>query len=315
METHLSAYITIRKKFRKDLDEVPQTLSNDDINVNNENNEKNVNGKIRMENGLLKQEINELKAKCEHIEIEKEKVEQKNETLERNLVAVENKLETEYRETRRMKDALENIRRDNNKMNEDLYEKNVDIKKCKEAVAKLNVANEKLETKQKQSEEDYLMLENVVANKSKKVSELETLVDTLSVNKPCEKCDDSPGTRDCLNEHDDKTHQDESVPSTSKCGSCDFESDDEEDLHVHVKSKHNFSCEICELTFQYEKKLRTHMCRLTVTNPTCGDYYTKNWILVNGCTRIFSSSERREVLFFHSNLCLENKNSCPDRIR
>ena len=95
----------------------------------------------------------------------------KNETLERNLVAVENKLETEYRETRRMKDALENIRRDNNKINEDLYEQNVDIKKCKEAVAKLNVANEKLETKQKQSEEDYLMLENVVANKSKKVSE------------------------------------------------------------------------------------------------------------------------------------------------
>ena len=61
-----------------------------------------------------------------------------------------------------------------------------------------------------------------------------------------------------------------------------------------------------------EEKLQTHMCRLTVTNPTCGDYYTKNWILVNGCTRIFSSSKKQEVLFLHSKMCLENKNSCPD---
>ena len=66
------------------------------------------------------------------------------------------------------------------------------------------------------------------------------------------------------------------------------------------------------MTFQYKEKLKTHMCRLTVANPTCGDYYTKNWILVNGCTRIFSSSKKREVLFLHSKLCLENKNSCPD---
>ena len=180
----------------------------------------------------------------------------------------------------------------------------MEFKIFKEAGAKLKVAIEKLENKQKHSEEDNLMLQHVVVNKSQKVSELETLVDTLTVNKPCEKCDDSPTTRDCLNEHDDKTHQDESVPSTSKCGSCDFESDDEENLNVHVKSKHIFSCEICKLTFQNEKKLQTHMCRLTVTNPTCGDYYPNHWILVNGCTQIFSCSKKREVLFLHSKLCL-----------
>ena len=105
-----------------------------------------------------------------------------------------------------MKDALK-ISEKRITKNEDLNEKNVNIKKFKEAVAKLNVAHEKLETKQKQSEEDNLMLENVVANKSKKVSELETLVKTLTVNKPCEKCDDSPRSRDCFNEHDDRTHQ------------------------------------------------------------------------------------------------------------
>ena len=80
---------------------------------------------------------------------------------------------------------------------------------------------------------------------------------------------------ECLNEQEDQKHPDETLPSTSKCGSCDFESDDEENLNVHVKSKHEFSCEICELTFKYEEKLKTHMCRLTVANPTCGDYYTQ----------------------------------------
>ena len=84
-ETHLSAYITIRNKLRKELDEMPQTISNDGIKVNSE---KIINEKNRMENGLLKKEINELKAKCELIEIEKEELERKNETLERNLVVL-----------------------------------------------------------------------------------------------------------------------------------------------------------------------------------------------------------------------------------
>ena len=81
---------------------------------------------------------------------------------------------------------------------------------------------------------------------------------------------------------------------------------------MHVKSKHEFSCEICELTFKYEEKLQTHMCRLTLTNPTCGDYYPNHWILVNGCTQIFSCSKKREVLILDCKLCLENKNSCLD---
>ena len=64
-ETHLSAYITIRKKFRKDLDETPPNVSNnaDGLNVNSD---KMVNDKIRLENGLLKQKINDLKTKFDN---------------------------------------------------------------------------------------------------------------------------------------------------------------------------------------------------------------------------------------------------------
>ena len=49
------------------------------------------------------------------------------------------------------------------------------------------------------------MLVNDVSNKSKKVFELESIVNKISANKPCEKCDDSPLRRDCLKEHDGHT--------------------------------------------------------------------------------------------------------------
>jgi hypothetical protein len=42
----------------------------------------------------------------------------------------------------------------------------------------------------------------------------------------------------------------EDVPSTSKCGRCDYESDDEGDLRAHLESDHEegiFKCETCGL--------------------------------------------------------------------
>ena len=69
-ETHLSAYITIRKKFIK-----PQTVNirNDKIEVIKDVN--SFDDRIRLENGLLKQEINELKTKCANWEVEYEEME------------------------------------------------------------------------------------------------------------------------------------------------------------------------------------------------------------------------------------------------
>ena len=60
METHLSAYITIRKKFIKNTSEIVKDDANDSVKHNNISVE-NVNIKIQMENGLLKQEITDVK--------------------------------------------------------------------------------------------------------------------------------------------------------------------------------------------------------------------------------------------------------------
>ena len=89
----------------------------DDIHVTNE---KHLDDRIRMENGMMKQEINYLKTIVANIEIEKDEVEFKNETLERSIVLLENKLETEYEESRKAKDEINNIKIENEKVNDDL---------------------------------------------------------------------------------------------------------------------------------------------------------------------------------------------------
>ena len=166
---------------------------------------------------------------------------------------MEDKLETEYIETRRMKNALDDLR----------IEYDVNCKECrdkdlKQTVTKTKVANKKLENDQKQLQGDSLMLQNVVSSKSKEVSELETLVKSLGSSKACDKCDNIQGIKNCFNEHVDKTHKDETVPSTFKRGLCDFESSDEKNINAHVKTKHDISCEICDLTFQCQDRLRKH---------------------------------------------------------
>ena len=56
-ETHKSAYITIREKLIKETSEKPREV----VATNIADDSKKHNEKIRMENGLLKQEINDLK--------------------------------------------------------------------------------------------------------------------------------------------------------------------------------------------------------------------------------------------------------------
>ena len=82
-ETHISAQITIKKKFIKQ--------SEDALNTNNivVNNVKKMDDKIRMENGILKQEINDLKTRIANIEIESEEAELKNESLKRTIASVD----------------------------------------------------------------------------------------------------------------------------------------------------------------------------------------------------------------------------------
>ena len=69
---------------------------------------------------------------------------------------------------------------------------------------------------------------------------------------------------------------------------CDYESDGEDYLLMHMTSNHGITCEVCELTFQSETKLKMHMCRIQVKNPACDDHYTRGYVVINSCTVIFT---------------------------
>ena len=90
-----------------------------------------------MENGMLKQEINDLKTIVANIELERDEVELKNETLERSLVLLEERLETEFKESRKSKDDFNKIQIQNDKVNEDLQLKIEDILNRREVLVKI----------------------------------------------------------------------------------------------------------------------------------------------------------------------------------
>ena len=63
-----------------------------------------------MENGLLKQEIYDLKIKYANLEVDRDEVEIKTESLNEKIDALEDKLEVAYGEPRNLGDALNDMK-------------------------------------------------------------------------------------------------------------------------------------------------------------------------------------------------------------
>ena len=52
---------------------------------------------------------------------------------------------------------------------------------------------------------------------------------------------------------------DEDIPSTSKCGQCDQESDGESEMKTHLESHHELRCNICDFTCFDKSDLENHI--------------------------------------------------------
>ena len=308
----MSAYITIRKKFINDRVEASIVIPREVI-VDKTN---NLDDKIRMENGLLKQDINNLKTFIANVEVEKEEVELRNMSLNETIEALQNKLDIAFTKTRNFEECVKNITFEKDELAKKLNLNDKTIRDSTEKVEKLQKLNDKLEMKYNESEENVIMLENVVETKHLRIQDLEIFVEQIKkdpISKiKCDECEQTLKEDDNVNVHNTKMHATEDVPSTSKCGSCDYESETESNIQMHIESKHEIICIACGSAFQKEERFKTHTCRITVINPSCGDFYTKNWLVNKSCTRIFSKSKQREVLFLHSQQCFDNTNRCPD---
>ena len=82
---------------------------------------------------------------------------------------------------------------------------------------------------------------------------------------------------------------------------------------ISAKTSQQFQCDVCEIACSTEDKLKKHLCRVTVRNPSFCDLYTKNWILVNRCTFIYHRVKKVEVALLHCKDCTENISRCTEK--
>ena len=139
----------------------------------------------------------------------------------------------------------------------------------------------------KESEESVLMLENIVKTRDLEILNLNQEMRNVEATNNCQNVTDKNSEKHAISEH-----VDEVMPSTSKCGKCDYESDEESDIKTHIESAHKFRCDLCDFqadfngdldthklfehnnpcsecinTFRTPDKLEQHICKLEITNP------------------------------------------------
>ena len=170
----------------------------------------------------------------------------------------------------------------------------------------------------KEFEENVTLLENTLECRDKKVYDLEKKLEKIMEEPP-------------------ESYSDDDKPSTSKCGTCEYTSDDESEVKIHMRRKHGFKCDVCYyvsdneeslerhvivkheklnvvdqefkcdrcgLTLKTKVKLKKHICKVRVKNPSNGSLYMKGWYDCNGCTQVYSSILNKEVAWLHSDNCV-----------
>ena len=260
-ETPYAAYVTVRKKFMKSVNVQKDIFEVDNVEMNTK------------ENAQLKQKVKDLETNCALIRFENEELDIKNESLKRDITSLDDKLEEVYLESRNYKESFRLTKIENDKLSESLSEKVAENANLQEAFEKFKVANRKTAKAQTELEETIIMLENVVETRDQKIytlkEELNSMEETLpaSFTPNCERCENAADLNKDSKIHDTIVHTDDNLPSTSKCGTCEYESDDETDLKMHMKSEHEphwYKCDTCDLAFKTKLKLKDHICRVEI---------------------------------------------------
>ena len=74
---------------------------------------------------------------------------------------------------------------------------------------------------------------------------------------------------------------------------------------------HELECKSCNSIFPSDTKLKDHMCRLHVSNPSNKFLYMKDWFVMDSCIRVYDSGQQKEIALLHSDNCDKLK-PCSD---
>jgi hypothetical protein len=80
--------------------------------------------------------------------------------------------------------------------------------------------------------------------------------------------------------------------------------------HMLEKHKHTLLCDCCEIAFKTKEKLKQHICKVVVKNPTSCSLYTKNWYNAKGCNPIYCLRQNQDVAWLHYEKCWKHIYPC-----
>ena len=274
------------------------------------------------------------------LRFENEEFEIQNDTLKRDIAAQDDKIEEAYCETRHFKEQLKIGDTEKGGLIQSLEDKNLQIVGLEKELLKSKQKYRDLDKVNTELEENVTMLEYTLESRDQKIYDLEEDIKifeekgSASSSISLDNCEKTTNLEDNSKDHDTFKHSDENLPTTSKCGQCEYQSEDEDSLNEHMQEhvlecdlcdfktesrrdkdthelfEHNNPCPECLQIFRTYDKLEKHTCKLEVRNPAFQTYYTRSWVDGNACNSVFCNILGKEVAILHIEKCLTNKKCC-----
>ena len=184
-----------------------------------------------------------------------------------NLILQYKKFQTELKlikeENSELKQSLAGYKHENVVLNQKVFILKGDLAsqelKHEQAHQKFNnifAENQSLTDRFKESKKKVDNLDNIVYEKDNTIILLEKMIDNLKEELNALK-------KESLKDDSHACH----VASLSifKCEECDFKTENEKGLKIHMGKMHEVKYDTCEEKFGGENKLRSHMCRVHMT--------------------------------------------------
>ena len=191
---------------------------------------------IKTENRLIKKN-DELKSNVDDLTTDIEELEEKNKTLDSEKNELNDRVDELCRELHGRKVISDN----------QIYALENKVSKTQKDL--------------KEATDNALIYEHTLKNKELEINLLNSKLSSVS---NCENCEKNASVVKDIKAHMDPNHSEEDVPSTSKCGTCEYESDDEKDMRKYIFATHVdvpsiFNCGTCTYTSDCEIDLQIHI--------------------------------------------------------